>query len=192
MIHFGDGVLPEEFFPRNFRTEVARARSHVSVSELEPCTGKGIGEYSRILVEAPRDPFVDRIESQRKVGGQHGRRVTLGGVVSIRHRARACVTFWLPLVRASRALGQFPLVFEQVLEEVVTPFCRRAGPGNFQAAGNGVARNARGVSACPAEALLFNRRAFGLSSHVWLGRGGSVRLAKSVAACDQGDRFFIV
>src|ERR1700733_2410685 len=111
--------------------------------------------------------------------------------MSIWYRACACITFWLPLVGASRTLGQFPLVFEQVLEEVVTPFCRRAGPRDFQAAGNGVTCDAGGVSACPAEALLLDRRAFRLSSHVLVGTG-SVGLAKGVTACDQGDGLFVV
>ena len=60
MIHCGDGILPEQFFLRNFRAEVARARSHVAMSELEPRAGEGIRKRSRILVEAPRDLFVDR------------------------------------------------------------------------------------------------------------------------------------
>src|ERR1700691_1525507 len=112
--------------------------------------------------------------------------------MSIRYCPCACITFWLPLVRASGTLGQFPLVFEQVLEEIVTPFRWCACPGDFQAAGNCITCNAGGVGVCPAEALLLNWRAFWLSSHVLLGRAGSVSLAKSVTACDQGDGLFIV
>src|ERR1700691_5335467 len=112
--------------------------------------------------------------------------------MSIGHRACACITFWFPLMRASRTLGQFPLVFEQVLEEIVTPFRWCACPGDFQAAGNCITCNAGGVGVCPDEAVLLNWRAFWLSSHVLLGRAGSVSLAKRVTACDQGDGLFIV
>ena len=77
------------------------------------------------------------------------------------------------------------------LEKVVTPFCRSAGPCDFEAAGDGVARDASGVGACPAEALFLDRRAFRLSAEVsaW---PGSVSLAEGVAAGDQSDGFFVV
>src|SRR5271155_2761467 len=112
--------------------------------------------------------------------------------MGVRYRVCAGVTFWLPLVCAARTLRQFPLVLEQVLEEVVSPFCRCAGPGDLQAAGDRITCDARGVGTCPAEALLLDRRAFGLSSHVLFGRSGSVGLAEGMAARDQGDGLFIV
>src|ERR1700722_12166729 len=111
--------------------------------------------------------------------------------MGVRYRICACVTFWLPLMRPTRTLRQFPLVLEQVFEEVVTPFCRRVGPCDFEAAGDGVTCDARGVGTCPAEALLFDRRAFGLNSHVLFRRSGSVGLAEGMTARDQGDRLFV-
>src|ERR1700683_1562323 len=111
--------------------------------------------------------------------------------MSVRYRACAYITFWLPLVCAPRTLGQFPLVFEQVLEKAVPPLRRRAAPCDFQAAGNCVTCDAGGVGVCPADALLLNRRTFGLRPHVLLGRSGPVSLAKSVTTCDQGDGLFI-
>ncbi len=77
VIDRGDGVLPDELFGRDFRAEIARARTHVAVRQLEPRTGEGVGELVRILVEAPRNLFVGRIEAQGDIRGQHGRRATL-------------------------------------------------------------------------------------------------------------------
>ncbi len=125
VIDRGDGVLPDELFRRDLRAEIARARAHVAVRQLEPRPGERVGELVRVLVEAPRDLFVGRVEPQREVRGQHGRRVTLRRVVGVRHRACARAVLRLPLMRAGRALGQFPFVAEQVLEEVVAPLRRR-------------------------------------------------------------------
>src|SRR5580704_19778943 len=102
--------------------------------------------------------------------------------MGVRHRICACVTFWLPLVCAARTLRQFPLVLEQVLEEVVTPFCRCAGPRDLQAAGDRITCNTRGVGTCTAEALLLDRRTFGFGSHVRFGRSGAVSLAEGMTA----------
>ena len=96
-----------------------------------------------------------------------------------------------PLVGACRALGQLPLVAEQVLKIVVAPLRRRGGPGHFQAAGDRVAALARAVAALPAQALFFDACAFGLLAHQ--GRvARTVGLAKGVAASNQRHRFFIV
>ena len=73
VIDRGDRVLPDELFGRNLRAEVARARAHVAVGQLEPGAGEGVGELVRILEEAPRDLLVGRVEAQREVRGQHGR-----------------------------------------------------------------------------------------------------------------------
>ena len=134
--------------------------------QLEPGAGEGVGELIRMLVEAPRDLLVGRVEAQREVGGQHHRRVALRRVVRIRHGAGAGAVLRRPLMRAGRALGQFPLVAEQVLEEVVAPLGRRRGPGAFEAAGDRVDPRAGAVLARPAEALLLDARAFRLRADV--------------------------
>ena len=77
MIDRGDGVLPRQFLLRNERTEITHDRAHVAVRELVPGPGERIRELIRILVEAPRNLFVNRVEPQREVSGQHGWRVTL-------------------------------------------------------------------------------------------------------------------
>ena len=77
MIDGGDRVLPDQRLLRHERAEVARDRAHVAVRELEPGAGKRVRELVGMLVEAPRDLLVGRIEPQRQVGGQHRRRMLL-------------------------------------------------------------------------------------------------------------------
>ena len=63
MIHGRDRVLPDQRLLRNERAEVAHDRTHVAVGQLEPRAGEGVGELVRMLVEAPRDLLVRRIEA---------------------------------------------------------------------------------------------------------------------------------
>ena len=96
-----------------------------------------------------------------------------------------------PLVRAGRALGQLPIVAEQVPEEVAAPLRWRRGPGDFQAAGDRVTSLARAKAALPAQALLLDAGGFRL----WAYQGGiasAVGFAKGMAAGNQRDRFFVV
>src|ERR1700678_2850131 len=144
-----------------------------------------------MLVEVTRDFRVGRVREQRHIGGQHGRLLLLVGVVGVGHGVGARVPFGFPLVRAAGALGEFPLKFEQVVEEPVGPLRGRGGPGNLEAAGDRVAGDAGLVGAAPAEALVFNRRAFGLVGEVGT-RAGAVGLAEGVAARDQRNRLFVV
>src|SRR6185312_12554758 len=95
------------------------------------------------------------------------------------------VAFWFPLVSATRALRQLPVVLEKVLEEVVAPVCRLRGPGDFEAAANCITCDAGGVRVRPAEALLFDGRTFGLGTHVLGGNRGSVGFAERVTTRDQ-------
>ena len=66
MIHRRDRVLPDQRLLRHERAEVARDRAHVAVRELEPGAGKRVRELVRMLVEAPRDLLVGRVEPQRR------------------------------------------------------------------------------------------------------------------------------
>ena len=110
----------------------------------------------------------------------------------MRHRAGACAILRLPLVRAGRALREFPFVAEQVLEEVVAPLRRRGGPGDFQAAGDRVAALAGAEVVLPAEALLLEAGRLRAPAHNVRRRGGAVGLAEGVAAGDQRDGFLVV
>jgi hypothetical protein len=46
MIDCGHRVLPDQFFGRDLRAEIARTGAHVAVGQLEPRPGKGVGEFS--------------------------------------------------------------------------------------------------------------------------------------------------
>src|SRR5439155_2627755 len=120
-----------------------------------------------------------------------GWRVTLGWVVGIRNRAGACATLRFPLMRAGRALRQFPFVAEQAPKEVVAPLRGRGGPRDFQAAGDRVTAFARAEAALPAEALLLDAGRFGLRSHMGL-RAGAVGFAKGVTTGDERNRLFVI
>src|SRR5262245_19335355 len=100
-------------------------------------------------------------------------------------------TLRLPLLRASRALRQLPLVFEQVLEEVIAPLGRRLRPGDFRTTGDGITADAGLVLALPAEALIFKGASFRLRSDQRR-VAGAVGLAERVAAGDQRDGLFVV
>src|SRR5678815_194724 len=89
----------------------------------------------------------------------------VGWIMRVRHSAFARIALWLPLMRASRALCQLPLIAKQMLEEIVAPLGRGRSPGDFQAAGDGVTRDAAGVLARPAQALRFDPGTFRLCAH---------------------------
>ena len=108
VIDSGDGILPDQLFRRNLRAEIARARTHVAVGELEPRPSECVGELIRMLIEAPRDLLVDRIDPQGQVRDQHGRHVPLRRIVGVRNRGSAA--FRRPLIGAGRALRQLPFV----------------------------------------------------------------------------------
>ncbi len=168
-----------------------RARAHVAVRQLEPRPGERVGELSRIRHEAARNLFVNRVEPQGEVGGQHGGRDALGRIVGMRHRAGARAILRSPLIRSGRALRQFPFVAEQVFEEVVAPLRGRGGPGDFQAAGDRVSALAGAKAVLPAQALLVEAGRFRGRTHI--GRGaGSVGLAEGVAAGDERHRLLVV
>src|SRR5205823_9530600 len=105
------------------------------------------------LVEPPRNLFVSWIKAQREIGGQHGGRVTLRRIMCVWNSSCAGAVLRGPLMRTSRALGQFPVVLEQGLEEVVAPLRRRAGPGDFQAAADGVRSKSFAEFIFPPQAL---------------------------------------
>src|SRR5262249_44889611 len=191
VIDRGNRVLPDELFGRNLRAEVACARAHVPMYQLEPRPREGVRELIGMLIKAPRNSLVDWVEPQGEVRGQHGRRMTLALVVGIWHRAGAGAPLRSPLMRARRALRQLPLVTEQVLEVVVAPLRGGGGPGDLKAAGDRVTALARAEGAPPAEALLLDEGRFGLRPHMRL-RAGAVGLAESVAACDERHRLFVV
>ena len=166
VIDRGHRVLPQLRLLGNLRAQVARDRPHVAVRQLEPRLREGVRELLRVLVEAPRDLLVGRIEPQREVRRQHRRRDLLRRVVRVRDRAFTGAVLRLPLLRASRTRGQLPLVLEEVLEEVVAPLGRRRGPGDLETARDGVGSHAGFVAALPAETLLLEIAALRFAADV--------------------------
>src|SRR5205085_368054 len=96
-----------------------------------------------------------------------------------------------PLRYAGRALGQLPLVFEQVLEEVVAELRRCLRTGNFRTTGDGVRPDASAMLALPAEPLVLQSTGFRLRSDQRR-ITGAMRLAEGVAAGNQGYGLFVV
>ena len=94
-------------------------------------------------------------------------------------------------MRAGGALGQLPFDAEQVREEIVAPLGRRLRPGDFEAAGDGVAGEAGAERAGPAHAHRLDAGAFGIGADV-IGHAGAVGLAEGVAAGDQRDGLLVV
>ena len=189
----GHRVLPDQLLVGDLRAEVPRHRSHVAVGELVPGPGERVGELVGVLVEAPRDRLVDRVEPQRQVGGEHHRRVPLRRVVGVGHGVVGRPVGGPPLVGARGALRQLPLVAEQVLEEVVVPRRRASvvqAPSSPLVIASSPSPRAEGVP--PAEALLLEAGALGLAADVLVAVGGAVGLAEGVPAGDERDRLLVV
>src|SRR3954447_7460386 len=118
--------------------------------------------------------------------------MALARVVRIRHGALGLRVLRLPLLRASGALGQLPLVPEEVLEEAVVPLRRVVGPGPLKAARDSVRALAGSILVLPAEALVLKAGALRLRTDVPDGGSGAMRLAERVAADDKRNRLLVV
>src|SRR5512146_2633172 len=112
-------------------------------------------------------------------------------MVRVRHRIDARATLRCPLLSTGGTPGQFPFVAEQVPEEVVAPLRRGGGPGDLQAAANGVTADAGAKTALPAQALLLDAGRFGLCAYKFC-ITSAVGFSKGMSACDEGNRFFVV
>src|SRR5271168_4468418 len=110
----------------------------------------------------------------------------------IRNRAVAPAILRRPLMRPGRALGQFPFVFEQVLEEVVAPLRWGCGPNDFQSAADGVSATTFTEFILPAEALVLYVGTFWFGSNVVRGDGSAVGFSECMATGNQRNRFFVV
>ena len=170
--------------------EVARDRTHVAVQQLVP----GLGERQPRTRRGSRGSAA---RSSRTPGRTRSARsvVSIVGRALRRRRARrgrsASASLATHCLRAGRALGELPLVAEEVVEEAVVPLGRRRGPGDLEAAGDRVGALAGAVGALPAEALRLDRAALGLGADV-VAVAGAVGLAERVAAGDQRDGLLVV
>ncbi len=187
----GDRILPDQLLGRYLGAEVAGARAHVAVGQLEPGPGEGVGELIRVLVAAPGNRFVDRVHPQGQVGGGRDRRVPGGGIVGIRHAVGAGTAAGRPLLHARGTFHQFPLVAEEDIEKAVVPAAGIGRPGPFDAAGDGIDALAGGEAALPAKALFLDRCALGFRADQGV-VVGAVAFAEGVAAGDQCHGLLVV
>ena len=95
-------------------------------------------------------------------------------------------------MRTGRALGQFPFVAEQVLEEVVAPLRRRRAPSNFQAAADRVVAGAAAIGVVPAQALLLDGGGLGYGADILVRIGSAVGFAERVPAGNERNRLLVI
>ena len=113
-------------------------------------------------------------------------------IVGIRHGTRAGPILGGPLLGTGGALGQFPFIVEEVLEEIVAPLRRRRGPDDFQAASDRIVGVATAKAVHPAEPLLVDRSPFWFWPNILVGIAGTMGFAEGVATGDQGNGLFVV
>jgi hypothetical protein len=176
----GHRVLPAQHLLGHLIAEIAGARAHVAVGQLEPGLGEGELEFLRVVQEALGDLAIGRVELQRQVGGEHHRRVAEALTWASGTVPRTGAVLGRPLNGAGRAAGLLPLVVEQVAQIQHGPARRRRGPGAFQAAADGVLGVALAAACWPSPALLLDGRGGGLGAHALVGLAGAVGLAEGV------------
>ena len=182
-------VLPNQIFFWHFRSDVTRFWPHITVRQFKPRTSKRFVERLRIVQETAGDFLELRIETQRQVGNQHRRLTFFRWIKRIRNN------FWrvnrFKLNSTCRTASLYPLVFEQVLEEIVAPLGWRLRPDHFQTGCNGIRARAAAVAARPAQALCFNRCGFRIGAYV-RSRCSAVGFAQRMTTANQRHGFFVV
>ena len=192
MINGGDGILPDQHFGGYFGAEVAGTGTHVAVREFEPGTREGIGELIRIFVELAGNLLVSGVHTQGDIRREHGRGMRQACHVCIGYATGTAAVLGLPLVCACGALGEFPLVAEEVLKIVIAPLGRGGGPCTFQSTGDGVLGVTRAEGVVPAHALLLDGGSSRFAANIFGRICSAVRLSESVSAGDQCHGFFVV
>src|ERR1700693_2658490 len=95
-------------------------------------------------------------------------------------------------MRTRRALRQFPIVAEQVREEVIAPLRRRRGPNDFQAAADSVTTKTFAKFILPSETLILDVGTFWLGAYILSGNGSAVGFAEGVTAGDERNGFLVI
>ena len=159
--------------------------------ELEPGAREGIAEGLRVFEEAARDRSVLRVHPQGEVARQHARFAALRRIVGEGNHVGPAAVDRTPLVSATGALHELPVVREQDVEELVVPASRVVRPRHLEARRDRVVALARAEGVLPAEALVLEARGLGVVLNVRVG-GRAVRLAERVSAGDERDGLFVV
>ena len=191
MIDCRNRVLPDQFFRRDFRAEIARAGAHVAVGQLEPRPGEGVCKLFRVLMEASCNRLVYRVHPHRHVRGGHDDRDPLRRFVSCRCEIVVIRLFRRPLPSAGGTLSQFPLVAEQHVQIAIVPLRRGRRPCAFQTAANLICAFTAAMAASPAEALLFDTSSLGCRSDQRR-IASAVAFAKGVSANGERDGLLVV
>ena len=191
MVYSRNRILPDQIFCWHFRAQVTGLRSHVTVGQFEPGTGKSIVEFIRIFQIAFGDGIEFGIKTQGKICRCHHRGMAFVGVVRVFDCCGSLRISRHPLKSTGRALDQIPVIFKQCFQIAHVPSGWFGFPCAFQTAANGVATFATAEGAFPAQSLFFDRRGFRFPAD--MSRGTSaMALTKGVAARNQRDGFFII
>ena len=162
------------------------------MGQLVPSLGERGGELLGVIVKPLGDLRVGRVHLQGQVGGEHDGGVELLGIMSIRNGSLRGRFLGCPLMSARWALGQHPVVAEEIVEVAVGPLSLRGGPGTLKTAGDGVAGVALSKFAQPAKTLSFDALPLRFRADILIRTGRAMGLPESVAAGDQSDRFLVV
>ena len=184
-------VLPLLVFARRLRPDVADARTHVTMEELEPRPCECIGQLAGVLVIALRDLEVGRVGDHRHISCRHGRRRLGCTVLNGGHHEAVIDLARLPLIGAGWRLHELPLVAEQRFEVHVVPYGGGGRPCALQPGGDGIGTDARPMRVGPAETLLCEVGTLRLSADS-VGGTIAVHLAEGVATDGQRHGFLVV
>src|SRR5690554_216272 len=184
-------ILPDQVFCRRFRADITALRAQITVSQLEPGTGKAIFEVFRVCHELLADCTVLRIHLHGHVGIGHDRIVALGRITGVQRLILFLDIDWLPLPGTSRALLQLPFVAEQKVKVPHIELGRMGCPGAFNTGSHSIGSLTLHVRVAPAKALLFYISCFRLGAK-GTGVTVTVTLTNRVATGRQGCSFFIV
>ena len=189
----GTGSCQRSASAGNVVAEVAGARPHVAMGELEPGLGGRRSSNSPGVVQeaARRSRGYAPVFLERQVRGQHDRRVPQG---PRRGRRARCSRRARPSGSTGsrrRGFGSAPTRRRRGSAGTSSSSSWARGPGALQAAGDGVLRVALAALVGPAEALLLDPGGRRLRAHAVGGLVRAVDLAEGVAA-RSGDGLLVV
>ncbi len=191
MINCRHRILPDQLFSRYLNSHIAGLGPHITVGQLEPGPGKGIGELIRVCQVITGNFFVNRVKLERQVCRGHHGATSLRRIMGINHHILVLNILGQPDIGTCRTLEQFPLILEHHLQVTHIPSGWIWFPGPFNAAGDSVAPFAALKAADPAQSLLLKSSGLRLRPDM-IGSTGTVAFAKGMTTCNQGHGFFIV
>jgi hypothetical protein len=118
-LSLGERILPDKLLLSDLGAKVARNRAEITVEELVPGASKSSVQLLGVVVPALTDLEVRGVVDEGEITGEHGGAAELAldegvGVLELAVES-------LPLLVASGALDEGPVVAEKRLKEVVAP-----------------------------------------------------------------------